>query len=34
METPKACIIDGKRPQHHAVSAQYNRAGRRAGTIT
>jgi hypothetical protein len=27
METPKACIIDGKRPQHHAGSAQYTGQG-------
>jgi hypothetical protein len=29
MEPPKPYIIDSNRPQHHAVSAQLNRAGRR-----
>ena len=29
MEPPKPHIIDGNRPQHHAVSAQLNRARRR-----
>ena len=29
MEPPKRYILDGNGPQHHAISTELNRAGRR-----